>query len=114
VHHQYVARAHWPSTVDSRVYQLVASPVHHSVPLSQRTIFRVGWSRLLGRLTEALGRWDKVPELPLSWTKIAGPYFGNGLAELLLDGRTARFSLWHAVSNADREDRMDHVATLWL
>jgi hypothetical protein len=100
--------------VDSRVYQLVASPVHHSVPLSQRTIFRVGWSRLLGRLTEALGRWDKVPELPLTWTKIAGPYFGNGLAELLLDGRTARFSLWHAVSNADREDRMDHVTTLWL
>jgi phosphodiesterase/alkaline phosphatase D-like protein len=114
VHHQYVAQAHWPSTVDSRVYQIVASPVHHSVPLSQRMVFRLGWSRLLGRLTKALGRWDDVPELPLTWTKIAGPYFGNGLAELLLDGRAARFSLWHAMSNADREDRMDPVAALWL
>ena len=45
VHHQYVAEASWPSTVDSRVYQIVASPVHHSVPLSQRTVFRLGWSR---------------------------------------------------------------------
>jgi phosphodiesterase/alkaline phosphatase D-like protein len=114
VHHQYVAQAHWPSTVDSRVYQVVASPVHHSVPLSQRMIFRVGWSRLLGRLTKALGRWDDVPELPLTWNKISGPYFGNCLAELLLDGRAAQFTLWHAESNADREDRMDPVTTLWL
>jgi phosphodiesterase/alkaline phosphatase D-like protein len=114
VHHQYVAQAHWPSTVDSRVYQIVASPVHHSVPFSQRAIFRLGWSRLLGRLTQALGRWDDVPELPLTWHKVAGPYFGNGLAELLLDGRTARFSLWHAQSNADREDRMEPVTTMWL
>jgi phosphodiesterase/alkaline phosphatase D-like protein len=114
VHHQYVARAEWPSTVDSRVYQIVASPVHHSVPLSQRTIFRVGWSRLLGKLTETLGRWDKVPDLPLTWTKTAGPYFGNALAQLRLDGPQAEFTLWHAVSDADREDRLDTVTTLSL
>jgi phosphodiesterase/alkaline phosphatase D-like protein len=114
VHHQYVARAEWPSTVDSRVYQIVASPVHHSVPLSQRTIFRVGWSRLLGKLTESLGRWDKVPELPLTWTKTAGPYFGNALAQLTLDGPQAELTLWHAVSDADREDRLDAVATFSL
>jgi phosphodiesterase/alkaline phosphatase D-like protein len=114
VHHQYVARAQWPSTVDSRVYQIVASPVHHSVPVSQRTIFRVGWSRLLGKLTETLGRWDKVPDLSLTWTKTAGPYFGNALAQLELDGRTAEFTLWHAVSDAGREDRLDTVTTLSL
>ena len=114
VHHQYVARAEWPSTVDSRVYQIVASPVHHSVPLSQRTIFRVGWSRLLERVTTALGRWDDVPELPLTWRKTAGPYFGNGLAQLVLAGRSAEFTLWHAVSDAGREDRMDEVASLSL
>ena len=114
VHHQYIAQAHWPSTVDSRVYQIVVSPVHHSVPRSQRTIFRVGWSRLLERLTTALGRWDDVPDLPLTWTKNAGPYFGNGLAQLLLDGRSAEFTLWHAVSDADRADRLDTVTTLRL
>ena len=114
VHHQYVAQAHWPSTVDSRVYQLVVSPVHHSVPRSQRTIFRVGWSRVLERLTRTLGRWDDVPDLPLTWTKNAGPYFGNALAQLLLDDGSAEFTLWHAETSADRTDRLDRVTTLRL
>jgi phosphodiesterase/alkaline phosphatase D-like protein len=114
VHHQYIAQAHWPSTVDSRVYQIVVSPVHHTVPLSQRVVFRVGWSRLLGRLTRALGHWDDVPDLPLTWTKKAGPYFGNALGQLLLDGRSAEFTLWRAVSDADRADRLDTVTTLRL
>jgi phosphodiesterase/alkaline phosphatase D-like protein len=114
VHHQYVAQAHWPSTVDSRVYQLVVSPVYHSVPRSQRTIFRVGWSRVLERLTRTLGRWDAVPELPLTWTKNAGPYFGNALAQLLLDDRSAEFTLWHADTSADRAGRLDMVTTLRL
>ena len=114
VHHQYIAQAHWPSTVDSRVYQLVVSPVHHSVPLSQRMVFRIGWSRLLGRLTKALGRWDDVPDLPLTWTKNAGPYFGNALAQLTLDGRSAEFTLWHAVPKPEREDGFDTVTTMRL
>jgi phosphodiesterase/alkaline phosphatase D-like protein len=114
VHHQYVARAHWPSTVDSKVYQIVVSPVHHSVPLSQRMIFRVGWSRLLGRLTKKLGRWDDVPDLPLTWTKEAGPYFGNALAQLTLDDRSAELTLWHSESTTDRADRLDTAATLTL
>jgi phosphodiesterase/alkaline phosphatase D-like protein len=114
VHHQYVAEAHWPSTVDSRVYQIVASPVHHSVPLSQRTVFRVGWSRILEKLTTALGRWDDVPDLPLTWTKTAGPFFGNALAELVLDGPSAQFTLHRAVSTRDRNDRMDTVTSFPL
>jgi hypothetical protein len=65
-------------------------------------------------VTKTLGRWDDVPDLPLTWTKNAGPYFGNGLAQLVLDGRSAEFTLWHAVSNADREDGLDRVATLSL
>ena len=97
VHHQYVAEAHWPSTLDSRVYQIVASPVHHSVPVTQRTMFRIGWSRQLERLTKALGRWDDVPPLPLTWDKIAGPFFGNALATLVLDDRSAEFLLQRAV-----------------
>jgi phosphodiesterase/alkaline phosphatase D-like protein len=114
VHHQYVAQAHWPSTVDSRVYQVVASPVHHTVPLSQRTVFKLGWSRTLEKLTTALGRWDDVPELPLTWTRTAGPYFGNALAELLLDGPRATFTLRRAVPDADRQDRMDTVTSFSL
>ena len=35
------------SRCDSRVYQIVVSPVHHTVPISQRMVFRLGWSRVL-------------------------------------------------------------------
>ena len=84
------------------------------MPRSQRTIFRIGWSRLLEKLTKAVGRWDDVPDLPLTWTKNAGPYFGNGLAQLSLDHRSAEFTLWHAVSDADREDRLDPVTSISL
>jgi phosphodiesterase/alkaline phosphatase D-like protein len=114
VHHQYVAEAHWPSTVDSRVYQIVASPVHHTVPLSQRLVFRLGWSRLLERVTTALGRWDDVPPLPLRWTKTAGPFFGNALAELTLDGRAARFTLRRADAVPDQEDTLTTVTSFEL
>ena len=114
VHHQYVAEAHWPSTVDSRVYQIVASPVHHTVPLSQRLVFRLGWSRTLEKVTKALGRWDDVPPLPLSWTKTAGPFFGNALAELELDGRAARFTLRRADAVREEQDVLTTVTSFEL
>jgi hypothetical protein len=114
VPHQYVAEARWPRPVDSRVYQLVQSPVHHSVPFSQRSVFRLGWSRLLERVTTTLGRWGKVPPVPLSWSKVAGPYFGNSLGLLVLDGRTASFSLQRAVTTHQQEDRMELVTDLAL
>jgi phosphodiesterase/alkaline phosphatase D-like protein len=114
VHHQYVAEAHWPEPVSSKVYQIVASPLHHTVPLSQRTVFRLGWSRLLEKLTTALGRWDEVPPLPLTWGKVAGPFFGNSLGSLVLDGRSAVFTLQCAVTTHQREDRMETVTELPL
>ena len=114
VHHQYVAAAEWPEPVRSKVYQIVISPLHHSVPISQRTVFRLGWSRLLEKLTKALGRWDDVPPLPLTGHKIAGPYFGNSLGTLVLDGRSAVFSLQCAVTTHQQEDRMEPVTELRL
>jgi len=114
VHHQYIAEAHWPEPAAGKVYQIVASPVHHTVPISQRTIFRLGWSRLLERLTTALGHWDDVPPLPLSWQKIAGPFFGNTLGTLVLDGRSAVYTLHCAVTTPQKEDRMETVVELKL
>jgi hypothetical protein len=35
-----------------------------------------------------------VSHTPLQWRKQAGPFFGNELGELVLDGRDARFLLW--------------------
>jgi phosphodiesterase/alkaline phosphatase D-like protein len=114
VHHQYVAEARWPEPTASRVHQIVVSPVHHSVPISQRIIFRIGWSRLLEKVTTALGRWDDVPPLPVTWTKTAGPFFGNALGSLLLSGRDAEFRLHKAATTPQREDRMEQVIELGL
>ncbi len=114
VHHQYVAEAHWPVRTDSRVYQVVISPVHHTVPRSQRMVFRLGWSGVLARLTAILSRRDDVPPLPLTWSKTAGPFFGNALGMLLLDGRSATFILQRAVGTPHREDRLETVTELGL
>lgn len=114
VHHQYVAEAHWPEPVRSRVHQIVVSPVHHSVPISQRLVFRLGWSRLLEKVTTTLGRWDDVPPLPLHWTKTVGPFFGNALGTLVLDGRSAEFLLHKATTTHQSEDRMELVTSLPL
>ncbi|MFG3120895.1 alkaline phosphatase D family protein [Streptomyces sp. NPDC048201] len=94
VHHAYVAEPAWRSaTVDSRVVQLTCSPVHNSVPRSMRFGFRFGWSgtaRALGRL---LARHGRCAELPLTWRRTGGPWFGNQLMTLTLRGRSARLRL---------------------
>jgi phosphodiesterase/alkaline phosphatase D-like protein len=114
VHHQYVAEARWPEPTTSRVHQIVVSPVHHSVPISQRTMFRLGWSRLLEKVTTTIGRWDDVPPLPVRWSKTTGPYFGNALGTLVFSDRDARFRLDKAMTTPQSEDRMEPVVEMTL
>ena len=100
--------------MDSRVHQVVASPVHQPVPLSQRLVFRFGWSRALEKVIKTLGHWDDVPPLPLSWTRTAGPFFGNALAELALDGRSDRSTLHRADAVPEQQDTMITVTSFEL
>ena len=95
VHHAYAARAdfteHSAEPVTTPVYQLTCSPVHNYVPGFMKVAFRVSWSRAAEKLTRfLLDRVSHVPRQPLSWSRIAGPYYGNEIATLLLDGRSAR------------------------
>jgi hypothetical protein len=62
--------------------------------------FRIGWSRAADRLTRWIGRYARVPATPLSWERLAGPYFGNELGTLLLDGRRAEVLLERTGSRA--------------
>jgi PhoD-like phosphatase len=120
VHHGYVARARYPGPdgpePDRRdVYQLVCSPVHQGVPRSMRLGFTFGWSRpaeLIGRLAARLAR---VAPPPLSWDKVAGPFFGNQLATVTLDDGSARVTFECAERVDDRTARMRQTAevTLW-
>jgi phosphodiesterase/alkaline phosphatase D-like protein len=89
VHHSYAARAELDGGTVSPVHQLVCSPVHNYVPAFMKPVFRLGWSRTLAPLARRWSRRHGVADLPLSWTQVAGPLFGNTIATLLLDGRSA-------------------------
>ncbi|MEH0511691.1 alkaline phosphatase D family protein [Streptomyces sp. B21-106] len=98
VHHAYVAEARWRDAPgpDARVLQLTCSPVHNSVPLSIRVGFRFGWSAVARALGRRLRRHGRCPQLPVSWRKKGGPWFGNQLMSLTLRGRSARLRLEQA------------------
>jgi PhoD-like phosphatase len=93
VHHSYVYEADLSELADvtSRVFQVTCSPVHNWVPGVMRTLFKVIWSppvdAFLTRLAFGLGR---VPRPRLTWHTVGGPFFGNAVSTLLLEGRDAR------------------------
>ncbi|TQN41834.1 PhoD-like phosphatase [Blastococcus colisei] len=93
VHHAYAAELVEPSDLITRVHQLTVSPLHNQAPHPIRVGFKIGWSRRARRLTERLARWVQAESTALEWDKNAGPFFGNQIGELVLDGREARFLL---------------------
>jgi hypothetical protein len=75
------------------VHQLTVSPLHNQAPHPIRVGFKIGWSGRARRFTERLARFVRAEPTRLEWEKQAGPYFGNQIGELVLDGRSARFVL---------------------
>jgi hypothetical protein len=55
-----------------------------------------------------------VPASELEWTKIGGPWFGNAIGELVLDGREARFRLLGTGTDEDDLDVLREVVDLEL
>jgi hypothetical protein len=94
VHHAYAAELVNPGGLDTRVHQLTVSPLHNSAPHAIEIGFKVGWSRWARAITGGLRALARVERSPVQWRKQAGPFFGNELGELLLEGRDARFLLW--------------------
>jgi DNA-binding transcriptional regulator YhcF (GntR family) len=93
VHHAYAAELVRPDGLESRVHQLTVSPLHNQAPHPIRLGFRIGWSRAARRWTGRLARLVKADPTLLAWEKQAGPYFGNQIGELVLNGKEARFEL---------------------
>ena len=91
VHHSYVAVAHWDDEGrGAPVHQVTCSPLHNAVPRPMRLAFRLGWSRMAERSTRlVLGRFASVPRPNLHWHRTAGPFFGNAVATLHFEDRTA-------------------------
>jgi hypothetical protein len=92
VHHSYAARAEWAGDAKRRgatVHQLVCSPVHNYVPLVIKPVFLLGWTRPAATLIRWWSRRRGIPPLPLSWANTCGPLFGNTIATIQVDGRSA-------------------------
>ena len=108
VHHAYVAEAHFERPVRSRVYQLTCSPLHNHIPAAMRLTFRVSWSRMTERaMRRLLGVMARVPAMPLTWTRVSGPFFGNEIAELVVDGRRADTVLRKSAAPDDSADLIE-------
>jgi hypothetical protein len=97
VHHSYISEADYTPAFESRVYQITCSPINNTIPFLMRLVFHIGWSNTFERLTRSLDRLTRVPPLPIHWHHPSGPHFGNMLALLILDGRSARVVLERAV-----------------
>jgi len=100
VHHTYVSEAAYPMPVDARIYQITCSPIHNTIPRVMRLVFRLGWSTKTARFMHAFGRFAGVDPLPIEWHHPTGPHFGNELALLVFDGRTARVVLERSLAPA--------------
>jgi hypothetical protein len=50
-----------------------------------------------------------VAPTQLAWQKQAGPFFGNELGELVLEGRDARFRLFTTSRDDQRRPHFDEV-----
>ncbi len=102
VHHSYVAPVDYPEPVQSRVLQIVSSPLRNAVPRSVQRGFAFAGSapaRALGRL---LARSVGIGRPEVDWQLSHGPFQGNGLGLLQLRGRAAELTLLHARLDGDR------------
>jgi hypothetical protein len=108
VHHAYAAELVRPDGLDTRVHQLTVSPLHNQAPHPIRVGFRIGWSRWAQLFTRGLARTARAPVSGLQWEKQAGPFFGNQVGELVLDGRQATFRL--SVTDIGQEELREVLA----
>jgi hypothetical protein len=116
VHHAYAAQADYhDDSIRSSVYQLTCSPVHNYVPRMMQVAFRVSWSRAAEKTTRfLLDRVARLPHQPLDWSKLAGPFYGNEIATLTLDGRVARLVIERAQRSGSGAQHLHPVVELPL
>jgi hypothetical protein len=96
VHCSYLAHADVAGVERTAVHQLTMSPFRNPLEpwlrLANRMLDRPAVTGVLRRLARRAG----VVDPPLSWDVNHGPWFGNGLMTLVVEGRTARIEVEHA------------------
>ncbi|KUL75022.1 MULTISPECIES: alkaline phosphatase D family protein [unclassified Streptomyces] len=111
VHHAYVAEPTWPGSEGprARVLQLTCSPVHNAIPAAMRFGFRFGWSGLARGLGGWIAGHGRSRRPGIDWRRTGGPWFGNQLMTLTLDGRAARLRLEQARAGRGAPARLQTV-----
>ncbi|GLY94609.1 alkaline phosphatase [Actinoplanes sp. NBRC 103695] len=110
VHHSYVAKADLGPGVTTPVHQLTCSPIHNQVPAFMRPLMRFSWSRAAARVTRTMAEKAGVPEAPLRWQRLAGPYFGNAVSTLRHRGAHAEMT----IEGTSPDGELFEVATVEL
>jgi hypothetical protein len=86
IHYSYLARVTRPGT-ESKVCQIVCSPLRNPLQGKFRWANRVAYSRAAGWPFRALAKMSKVPAPPIRWRMTDGPWFDNAIATVRLSGR---------------------------
>jgi hypothetical protein len=117
VHHSYICEADLSvlaaqsgdAPVTSRIYQITCSPMHNWVPGALKAMLATLWSAPVGKgITWALTWRGRLPGPPLTWWTIGGPFFGNAISTLVLEGRAARLVM-ESSRNGTRERPLEAV-----
>ncbi len=111
VHHSYVSEAvptgeeaRGSAPLQSRIIQAVCSPIRNPLPRRWRFGTAVASYGVAGPLGHVVARSAKVPEAPLRWSLVRGPWFDNNLATLEVTEPGLR--MWWATGRVDGDDHL--------
>ncbi len=92
IHFSYQAEIHYPASqrMDSRVHQLVSSPIRNTLTSFERFGMRVMLTRPMTFVGRALRRAARRRRADVRWKIDHGPLWANGIGQLVIEGRSAR------------------------
>ena len=106
VHHSYVYEARPTQDeyrergpINSRIIQAVCSPIRNPMPRRLRFLVAVLAYGVAGPIGHLVARSAKVPNSPLRWKPVKGPWFDNNLATL--EVTDAGMRMWWATGKVE-------------
>jgi hypothetical protein len=110
VHHSYVAplRPRDGSPAGPPVVQLVSSPMRNAFPRRLQRAFGFATTPVARAVGRALARHARLEEPPVDWEVEQGPWFGNMLGALRLDGPRAEVGL-HRACQRDGQPSLEQL-----
>jgi hypothetical protein len=107
VHHSYVseARPNQGAPVRGRIIQAVCSPIRNPLSYTWRFASAAAAYGVAAPVGHLVARSAKVPDAPIDWRLLKGPWFDNNLATLEITDEGLR--MWWATGELDGDD-YDH------